>query len=282
MLELTIVDGLSVDNPTEKTKSFNDKGGIIGRDLKAEWSLYDPTRTISSQHVKVIFSQGAYYFSDLSTNGIGTDQGQKLRKGEYRLLKMGEIYSIGAYRIEVTALNTQDATIPFKEAGLAHILNESKPEDEVSPLQYAEKQNDPLAEKANQDFPFKQKANTLKAFDFMPEPVDFGKSSTSGANNKEEAVIPEIDFLNELQNSSVAKEEHLEPEDSSVQSGENLVENFEAALPIQVETDTFTDRFCSLFNLDSKHFSDLGDHHFEKTMKGLFSAMAEKFNTHQL
>ena len=285
MLELTIIDGLSVDNPTKKVKAFNDQGGVIGRDSKADWPLYDPSRTISSQHVKVIFSQGTYYFSDLSTNGVVSDQGQRLRKGEYRLLKIGEVYSIGAYRIEVTTLNIQDETIPFKEAGLAHILNDAKPEDEMSPLQYAEKQNDPLAEKANQDFPFKQKANTLKAFDFMPEPVDFGKPPASEAETKEEAAIPEIDFLSELQSSSVMNEEHLEQQHSQVQEEVGLDKSFEAppapALT-PVETNTFTDRFCSLFNLDPKHFNDLDDSHFEKGIKSLFSSMAEKFHTHQL
>lgn len=79
MLELTIIEGLSPDNPTEKKKRFTDRGGVIGRDVKVDWALYDPSRVVSSQHAKVIFSQGAYYLSDLSANGVLTEQGIKLR-----------------------------------------------------------------------------------------------------------------------------------------------------------------------------------------------------------
>ncbi len=175
MLELNIIHGSSPDNPTLKKKFFNDQGGVIGRDPNADWSLFDLSRVISSQHAKIIFSQGNYYLSDLSANGIETEQGQKLRKGEYRLLKMAEVYVIGPYHIEVTQVNAKDATQAFKEAGLDHILGESNPDkEELSPLHYAQQQHDFLnATEAFNDFPVTEKPNTLKAFDFMPEPFEF-------------------------------------------------------------------------------------------------------------
>lgn len=244
MLELTIIEGLSPDNPTEKKKRFNDRGGMIGRDLQADWILFDPERIISSHHAKVIFSQGAYYLSDLSVNGVSTEQGQKLRKGEYRPIGMGDIYVIGPYRIEVTALNTADATLPFKEAGLGHILTEPGTQEGLSPLDYVQKQNHPFTEKAPfADFPPTAKPDTLKAFDFMPEPIDFRLNP----------CIPKDDFLQELKTTTekantAAEEQHFIPQ------------------------------FCKLFNLEPQYFNGLDDAHFAKSMRALLNAFAASFN----
>ncbi len=192
MLELTIIDGLSVDNPSQKKKEFDDRGGVIGRDLQADWVLFDTRRVISSQHAKVIFSQGAYYFSDLSVNGITTEQGIKLRKGEYRLLKLGEIYQIGPYRIEVSGLETEHKKASFADAGLGYLLNDDSKETPkgITPFDYVQKQSEPL------DFPWNPQAKTLKAFDFMPEPIDFlqGQSKVE----KTETFIPKFCDLFQL------------------------------------------------------------------------------------
>lgn len=278
MLELTMIEGLSPDNPTQKQKHFDDRGGIIGRDVKADWALYDPAKVVSSHHAKVIFSQGAYYLSDLSVNGVLTEQGQKLRKGEYRLLKLGEIYAIGPYRFEITGLNTQDETIPFKEAGLAHILTENKKEEALSPLEYVQKQNNPLAEKdAVPDFAFSQKPDTLKAFDFMPEPISFGGQSKPAVNDM---PIPDMSFLEELEKSKQIQE--AKPEVDVVIPIETQIQNETNAcwIPDQAGDDQGSDfipRFCALFNLNPSHFTAISDSEFEASIRTLFKAMFERY-----
>ncbi|MCX7122471.1 MAG: FHA domain-containing protein [Gammaproteobacteria bacterium] len=171
MLELFIVAGASPDNPTQKRKIFQDGGGVIGRDARADWVLHDPSRQISSQHARVIFSQGAYFLSDTSVNGIFTHEGASIRKGEYRPLKLGEVYVIGPYQFEVSQLRVGQDLASFKMAGLEHILSEPATEsDELTPFVYAEK--------SQKIAPFIPENNTLKAFDFMPEPIDFYPNSS--------------------------------------------------------------------------------------------------------
>ena len=176
MLELRIIAGSSLNNLTAQSKRFDDRGGTIGRSPNADWVLVDVSRFISSQHAKIIFSQGAYYLVDSSANGISTEQGQKLIKGEYQVLKIGAVYIFGSYHLEVTAINTEDETEIFKEAGLGHILEDfSAKKHDLCPLDYVQKQNDPLVieDASFTHFPFQEKTHTLKAFDFMPEPFDF-------------------------------------------------------------------------------------------------------------
>ncbi len=162
MLELEIVKGLSPDNPSERTKTFSDQGGVIGRVADVDRVFHDPSRSVTGQHAKVIFSNGSYYLSDLSTNGTFTEAGEALRKGEYRLLKAGEVYVVGPYHFEVVRIAHRDSIDPLKEAGLEHLLWES--EDE------------PLPTKKKVDGP-----STLKAFDFIPEPFDFRGAAPKAA-----------------------------------------------------------------------------------------------------
>lgn len=69
MLELRIISGLTSNSLTPSLKRFDDRGGIIGRSPSADWCLYDAERIVSSQHAKIVFSQGAYYLV-LATNRI--------------------------------------------------------------------------------------------------------------------------------------------------------------------------------------------------------------------
>ena len=140
MLELLMVAGVGPDHPTEKRKIFDDAGGVIGRDQRADWVLYDPSRQISSQHARIIFAQGRYFLLDISVNGILTAAGEALRKGEQRPLQLGEVYVIGPYQFEVMRISQGQALESFKMAGLEHLLAEPATESAtLTPLVYAEK-----------------------------------------------------------------------------------------------------------------------------------------------
>ena len=167
MLELLIVSGISSDNPTQKHKKFDDAGGVIGRDLQADWVLHDASRQISSQHARVSFSQGCYFLLDISINGTYTGEGFPLHKGELHPLKLGDIYRIGSYQFKVHQLQQGNTHEVLKIAGLDHILSEPNAEstDEWMPFYDAE----PSQQRA----PLMLQKTTLNAFDFMPDPIDF-------------------------------------------------------------------------------------------------------------
>ena len=191
MLELLIIFGTSPDNPTQKRKVFDDGGGVIGRDARVDWMLHDPSRQISSQHARVVFSQGAYFLMYMSVNGTFTGDGTPLRKGEQRPLKLGEVYRIGPYQFEVSRL----AQVV---ADLEHIFSEPVSESmELTPFIYAEK--------SQQMAPFIPEDSTLKAFDFMPEPIDFfpnpiqGKGLINAFRERFHLAVETFEGLSELQ-----------------------------------------------------------------------------------
>ncbi len=171
MIELKIIEGLQPDNPTSKSKTFNANGGVIGRDGSCAWVLFDRQKVVSSEHAKIIFSKGAYYLSDISTNGVFNALGQRIGKGELRKLVSGDVYVIGPYRIEVGDIKLGDPEDPLRDAGLQHLLLEHEQVPAVTPLDYASKKS---PEALGFDLPMQPiaQSNRLHAYDFMPEPLE--------------------------------------------------------------------------------------------------------------
>lgn len=171
MIELRIIEGLLPDNPTSKSKLFHANGGVIGRDGSCTWVLFDRQKVISGEHAKIIFSKGAYYLSDISTNGVFNALGQRIGKGELRKLVVGDVYVIGPYRIEVGDIKLGDPEDPLRDAGLQHLLLEHDPISAATPLDYASKKS---VEVLDFDLPIQPmvQANRLNAYDFMPEPLE--------------------------------------------------------------------------------------------------------------
>jgi type VI secretion system protein ImpI len=171
MLELKIIEGLLPDNPTVKSKIFNAHGGVIGRDRVCAWVLFDREKVVSSEHAKIIFAQGAYYLSDISTNGVFNALGQPLGKGELRKLVCGDVYMIGPYRIEVSDIKLGDPEDPLRDLGLQHLLLDHDQPSMATPLDYSGKKSIPTLDF---DLPMQSMAssNRLNAYDFMPEPLE--------------------------------------------------------------------------------------------------------------
>lgn len=167
---------------------------------------------------------------------------------------MGEVYLIGPYRIEVTNLNTEDAAAPFKEAGLGHILKDAKQEQEesISPLEYVYKQNNPYSERDPlPELPLKQKPNTLKAFDFMPDPIDF----TKVAPPKQETIVPEFEM---------PKEENIVPA--------ALVPN-PCSVVLAPSNGEFLNQFFERFGLNAVYFSGVSEEELQQRIIRLFESM---------
>jgi type VI secretion system protein ImpI len=76
------------------------RGLDAGRDTHLDWTLPDPSRTVSSKHFEIRFRDGGYWLHDVSTNGTYVNGAQYRLDGPY-LLRDGDRLSIGPYIIAV-------------------------------------------------------------------------------------------------------------------------------------------------------------------------------------
>lgn len=101
-LTLKIENETSLPDGGPLSVSVQGKRGIdIGRDQYLDWTLPDPTRTISGRHCEVRWHDGAYWLHDISTNGTylyGADN----RLKEPHRLRNGDRFAIGHYIIVAT------------------------------------------------------------------------------------------------------------------------------------------------------------------------------------
>ncbi len=82
------------------------RGIDIGRDRHLDWTLPDPSRTISGKHCEIRYQDGGYVLFDVSTNGTFLDGKEGRLKGPYRL-RDGDRLIIGHYIIGVTLDGSQ-------------------------------------------------------------------------------------------------------------------------------------------------------------------------------
>ncbi len=101
-LTLTIENETSLPDGGPLSVRVTGKRGIdIGRDSHLDWTLPDPSRTISGKHCEVRYRDGGYWLYDVSTNGTFLDGQDGRLKGPYRL-RNGDRLLIGHYIIAVT------------------------------------------------------------------------------------------------------------------------------------------------------------------------------------
>ena len=75
------------------------KGGFqAGRGAGMDWVLPDPSRHISGRHFEISYSDGAYWLTDVSTNGTFL-QGQRYRLDGPHKLSQGDRFQVGHYII---------------------------------------------------------------------------------------------------------------------------------------------------------------------------------------
>ena len=77
------------------------RGLDIGRDKHLDWTLPDPSRTISGKHCEVRYRDGGYWLYDVSTNGTYLDGQDGRLKAPHRL-RNGDRVIIGQYIIGVS------------------------------------------------------------------------------------------------------------------------------------------------------------------------------------
>jgi type VI secretion system protein ImpI len=91
----TLPDGGPLSYAVEGARGFD-----IGRDQHLEWTLPDPTRTISGKHCEVRAKGGAYYLYDVSSNGTFLNGSDHRMQSPHRL-RSGDRIAIGHYLIDV-------------------------------------------------------------------------------------------------------------------------------------------------------------------------------------
>ncbi|WP_460450338.1 type VI secretion system-associated FHA domain protein TagH [Alsobacter sp. SYSU BS001988] len=84
------------------------RGIDIGRDPYLDWTLPDPSRTISGKHCEVRYQDGGYLLYDVSTNGTYLNGSQHRVQSPHRL-RTGDSLAIGQYIIRVEVQDEQDA-----------------------------------------------------------------------------------------------------------------------------------------------------------------------------
>jgi len=82
------------------SKTFKQAGGIIGRAEDCDWVIPDRKRVLSSRHAEVNYRDGAFFITDISSNGIELkDTGASLDKGRAQRIEHGSVYCLGDFEI---------------------------------------------------------------------------------------------------------------------------------------------------------------------------------------
>jgi type VI secretion system protein ImpI len=110
-LTLTIENENSLPDGGPLSVSVQGKRGIdIGRDQYLDWTLPDPTRTISGKHCEVRWRDGAYWLHDISTNGTFLYGADGRLKQPHRL-RNGDRFTIGHYIVVATVSDEDGAAL---------------------------------------------------------------------------------------------------------------------------------------------------------------------------
>lgn len=95
-LRIENYDVLENGGPTSIT--LRNAGCSVGRGSSNDWILPDPSRHISTHHFDVTFADGAYFITDVSTNGTFLYEQKHRIEGQHRLTN-GARFAVGHYII---------------------------------------------------------------------------------------------------------------------------------------------------------------------------------------
>jgi type VI secretion system FHA domain protein len=105
-LRLTVISDHRQELADRADHEFSESGGVIGRSATADWSLPDPTKTLSARHTAITFADGTFRVTDTSTNGVYLNSVDvPLGRGATMPLRNGDTLYFGPYvvRVEVIA-----------------------------------------------------------------------------------------------------------------------------------------------------------------------------------
>ena len=94
------------------------RGLDLGRDSHLDWTLPDPSRSISGKHCEIRYRDGGYWLHDVSTNGTFVN-GAEYRLDAPYLLRDGDRLNIGPYIIVVAVEEGRKQRSSASAAGVA-------------------------------------------------------------------------------------------------------------------------------------------------------------------
>jgi type VI secretion system FHA domain protein len=131
----------------DRSRTFGEQGGTIGRGSGNDWVLPDPERVLSGRHAAIFFQDGAFHLADTSANGVflngaeepvGSERmvrlndGDRLLLGDYEMVVGFVAQAAGATPESLDPLALLDGDAPRREAstspppaGRANIIPDS-------------------------------------------------------------------------------------------------------------------------------------------------------------
>lgn len=96
--------------------TFDETGGLIGRNAACDWQIDDATRTVSGRHATITFRDGHFYITDTSTNGVYVGdaleplgRGRSVEIGEGTRLRFGDYVVVATLQDDGRAQDNRGA-----------------------------------------------------------------------------------------------------------------------------------------------------------------------------
>ncbi|MGE3849755.1 MAG: type VI secretion system-associated FHA domain protein TagH [Gammaproteobacteria bacterium] len=100
---LTVISFGGRPVPDGDSKTFDERGGTIGRSASCDWVLPDPEHYLSSRHAALIVEDGEVLLIDTSTNGVFINHSPDPVGGDRSVpLQDGDVITAGDYEIQVS------------------------------------------------------------------------------------------------------------------------------------------------------------------------------------
>jgi type VI secretion system FHA domain protein len=107
ILELQLIKQPAGELPPQKSCQFVEQGGTIGRAEHCEFVLADQTKSISKAHALIHYRDGAYFLTDVSSNGVFVNNDPiPIGKGNTKQILAGDQYQMGEYVLQATLSNS--------------------------------------------------------------------------------------------------------------------------------------------------------------------------------
>ena len=127
-LLITIIKAPDSIAPTQKSISFSEQGGTLGRGDENTWVLEDPELYLSSLHCQFSFENGQYYIADQSTNGTFYNGSvDPMGKGSRLPVQNGDRFIIGDYEFSIETQSSSNAGISEDLSGLDSPFSSNDP-----------------------------------------------------------------------------------------------------------------------------------------------------------
>ena len=111
-LRLSLTKGQQVFSGHSSSHEFSEAGGTLGRSVRSDWVLDDPTRVVSGIHAEIGFADGRFTVTDRSINGVYlNDSETSLGSGNSAPVQNGDRLVIGDFEIGVEVIDEDTSDV---------------------------------------------------------------------------------------------------------------------------------------------------------------------------